>query len=231
MSSNITLVKIQASSTEVRYQRRLNTGIVRYLYRINTQSTVKHWKHDVTIREQVRSTSRTYKHCKKCVDLDCATVSMIYLISDSIGPIAVDINGVVFDVMLVMNVIELTQIVSVSAVVLTSKKDGTLCFLVDNRKLNVVTARRSYSPPTINDWINFSKNAQVFSTLDANSSYWLTKVEESDKTNTALSLQHELCQWPHCHLFWKQYWLRSSGTWTYCSSPSICRLHYFTSMM
>lgn len=55
--------------------------------------------------------------------------------------------------------------------VFASNKDGTLCFCVDYRKLNVNTLRDSYPLPRMDRFLDSLGDASIFSTLNASSSY------------------------------------------------------------
>ena len=53
-----------------------------------------------------------------------------------------------------------------SPVVLVKKKDGTLRYCVDYRKLNAVTRKDSYPLPRIDDSLDALRHAKYFTTLD-----------------------------------------------------------------
>lgn len=71
------------------------------------------------------------------------------------------------------------------AQVMVKKKDGTLRFCVDSKKLNTVTIEDSYPLPKIDDLLDqgnawLSGNAW-FSTLDLKSGYWQLKIRSKDR--------------------------------------------------
>ncbi|CAK1588576.1 unnamed protein product [Parnassius mnemosyne] len=74
-----------------------------------------------------------------------------------------------------------------SLVVLVEKKDGTMRFCVDYRRLNDVTKKHSYSLPRIEDTLNVLTGVKWFSTLDLKSGYWEVEIDPKDKDKTAFS--------------------------------------------
>lgn len=74
-----------------------------------------------------------------------------------------------------------------SPIVLVKKKNGTLRFCVDYRKLNAVTRKDAYPIPRIDDTLDTLAGSQWFSTLDLISGYWQVKLDDNDRLKTAFS--------------------------------------------
>ncbi|CAN8076123.1 unnamed protein product [Agarophyton chilense] len=89
--------------------------------------------------------------------------------------------------MLEEGVIEAAQSAWASPVVLVPKPDGSLRFFIDYRKLNAVTVRDTYPLPRMDECIDSLGEANVFTTLDANSGYWQVPVAEDDQDKTAFA--------------------------------------------
>jgi hypothetical protein len=87
--------------------------------------------------------------------------------------------------MLKTGVIEPANSEWASPVVLITKKDGSVRFCVDYRKLNALTIRDTYPLPRMDDYLDSLGEARWFTTLDCNSGYWQIPVAEEDKDKTA----------------------------------------------
>ena len=72
-----------------------------------------------------------------------------------------------------------------SPIVLVPKKDGTVRFCVDYRKVNSLTRKDAYPLPRVDDTLDTLSGSKWFSTLDLISGYWQVKVEEKDREKTA----------------------------------------------
>ena len=78
--------------------------------------------------------------------------------------------------------------------VLVKKKDGSIQFCVDYRKLNEVTIKVAYPLPRIDDSLDTLAGAYCFSTLDLASGYWQVEVSNEDKEKTAFAMHQGLYQ-------------------------------------
>ena len=86
-----------------------------------------------------------------------------------------------------------------SPVVLAPKKDGSLRFCVDYRKLNALTIRDAYPIPRIDDTLDALEEAKFISTLDLRSVYWQVQMDPKrrKKSSEASSLKFSVPFAPH----------------------------------
>ena len=75
-----------------------------------------------------------------------------------------------------------------SNVIIVRKKDGTIRFGVDFRKLNNTTIKDAYAIPRVEDTLHLLARAKFFSKLDLRSGYWQVEIEEKDKPKTAFQM-------------------------------------------
>ena len=75
-----------------------------------------------------------------------------------------------------------------SNVVIVRKKDGTIRFCIDYRKLNQRTEKDAYPIPRIDDTLHSLAGSKYFSTLDLRSGYWLVELRETDKAKTSFQV-------------------------------------------
>ena len=71
-------------------------------------------------------------------------------------------------------------------IVLAKKKDGSLRFCVDYRKLNAITKTSSYPIPLISELLDSLNGAQFFSSMDLASGYWQIKMHPNSIEKTTL---------------------------------------------
>ena len=74
-----------------------------------------------------------------------------------------------------------------SPVVLVRKKDGSLRFCIDLRKLNNRTIKDAQSLPRIEDSLDCLDGATIFTSLDLQSGYWQVELTEAGRPLTAFT--------------------------------------------
>ena len=75
-----------------------------------------------------------------------------------------------------------------SPIILVKKKDNSMRFVCDFRKLNDVTKKDTYPLPHIKDVLDKMSGSIYWSTLDAASAYWSMPLSEQDREKTAFSV-------------------------------------------
>ena len=73
-------------------------------------------------------------------------------------------------------------------VVLVRKKDGSLQFCIDLRRLNTCTIKDVYSLRCIDETLDCLGGAIIFTSLDLKSGYWQVKMDEESKPLTAFTV-------------------------------------------
>ena len=76
----------------------------------------------------------------------------------------------------------------VSAVVLVRKKDGSLRFCIDLRRLNARTIKDAYGLPRIEGTLDCLERSIIFTSLDLKSGYWQVEMDEASKPLTAFTV-------------------------------------------
>ena len=89
--------------------------------------------------------------------------------------------------MLMADVIEPSNSPWSAPVVMMKKKDGSLRFCIDKRKLNQVTKRDVYPLPRCDEILEAMSGAAFFTRLDLVRGYWQIDVDESSREKTAFS--------------------------------------------
>jgi len=82
----------------------------------------------------------------------------------------------------------------VSPAVIVKKKDGSIRFCVDFRRLNAITKKDSYPIPRIDDLLDRLAGNTWFSSLDLRSGYWQVRIRPEDREKTAFSIGKGLWQ-------------------------------------
>ena len=93
-----------------------------------------------------------------------------------------------------MGVIQPSNSPWASPIVLVRKKDGSLRFCIDYRKLNAVTKADTFPLPRIDDLLDQLGKSKYFSTLDLAAGYWQIPVHPDSQEKTAFVTHRGLYQ-------------------------------------
>ena len=96
------------------------------------------------------------------------------------------------DNMLKNDVIEPSSSPWSSPIVLVRKKDGSVRFCVDYRRLNSLTRKDAHPLPRVDDCLDALSGSRWFSTMDCSSGYWQVEMDKDDKEKTAFAATSNL---------------------------------------
>lgn len=82
-----------------------------------------------------------------------------------------------------------------SPAVIVIKKDETVRFCCDYRRLNQVTHKDAYPLPQVEESLDALGKAQLFSTLDLAAGYFQVAMSEEDREKTAVTTPFGLFEW------------------------------------
>ena len=98
------------------------------------------------------------------------------------------------DQMLEQGVIEPSSSPWASPICLVKKKDGSLRFCVDYRKLNAVTKADAFPIPNMGDCLSSLGGSKFFSALDLASGYWQVEMDRESAEKAAITTHRGLFQ-------------------------------------
>ena len=98
------------------------------------------------------------------------------------------------DKMLKAGVIEPSTSSWSSPITLVKKKDGSVRFCIDYRRLNQITVTDAYALPRISECLDSLKGAKWFSTLDLSRSYWQVEMDAAASLKSAFAVRRGLYQ-------------------------------------
>ena len=97
--------------------------------------------------------------------------------------------------MLALGVIEPSISPWNSPILVVPKKDGSLRFCADLRKLNERTVKDVYPIPNLNETVDQLGGNLCYTTLDLKSGYWQIQIPKDDRAKTAFSTKSGHYQW------------------------------------
>ena len=145
------------------------------------------WKyHDIfSLEKQDMGHTKATKHKIVLKDLDTPPFKERFC---RIPPPQVDEVREHLKLMLDAGVVQPSNSSWCNTVVLVRKKDGSLHFCIDFRRLNALTVKDSHPLPSIYETLESLAGAAHYSTFDLNSGFWQVPMDEESKQYTAFTL-------------------------------------------
>lgn len=81
-----------------------------------------------------------------------------------------------------------------SPILLVKKKDGSIRFCIDYRKINVVVKKNAYPLPRTDECLELLSGSKFMCTIDLASGYWQQEVDIKDREKTAFASHRGLFQ-------------------------------------
>ena len=150
--------------------------------------------------KQARELLLKWEHLFVCGDLDLGKTAIIkhkIEVTDwtpfkefywCIPPHMYDVVRAHIQEMLDIGAIHNSNSLWASAVIWVQKKDSSMRFCVNLRKLNNWTVKDAYSLPGINEMLHSLQGSQWFSSLDLKSGYWQVEMDEDSKPLTVFTV-------------------------------------------
>eukprot|EP00741_Cyanophora_paradoxa_P021607 tig00021366_g20856.t1 len=136
-----------------------------------------------------------YKHSIRLLPGVPAKHLPLYTVPRRLSPPAEKAAKAEIEKLLRDGLIEPSQAGFGSPVVLAPKKDGTMRFCVDYRKLNSLTERDVFPLPRIEDQLERLQGASTFSTGDATSGFWQLELDEESRDLTTFIVPWGMYRW------------------------------------
>ena len=115
------------------------------------------------------------------------------LADDSVQHYTVKLSNIIIQEMLDIGAIRESKSPFSLNVVIIRKKDGTIHFCINFRKLNARTKKDAYAIPRVKDTLHMLAGAKYFSKLVLKSGYWQVELDEADKAKTAFQVRSVGC--------------------------------------